>query len=262
MNLAHEADLDQMIGLIREDCRSFGMEESRINTLISDVLIKGSNNNDFSFQYRDQTGYTLTFWERGFCNWGISSFDGMEFRFLFQRHIVLHDFADPEETNKFMSDAQAIFGQTEEYRKAMDDIQKKRKKDELSEGSLLVFRTDGGSEYRFVWTGVMHYYPNKSSASGYGSDDWMYLCKMDDHHWILRLTYGPPVWICLPIPETDAEQIRQTAGEALRSVYNANWDQNRLILHLHPKDTGLIRNIVIPDYHRNGLLTDRDLYGI
>ena len=132
----------------------------------------------------------------------------------------------------------------------------------VREGTALGFRTDDGTEYRFVWSGVMQYYPNKGSRSGYDSDDWMYLCRMDDRDWILLLSYGPEaVWVCLPIPETDAEQIRRTAGEALHSVYYANRDQNKVILHLHPEDVGQIAKIVIPDYHRNGLLTDSDLYG-
>ena len=89
----------------------------------------------------------------------------------------------------------------------------------------------------------------------------MYLCRMEDQSWILRLTFGPPVWSCLPVPEAGAEQIRQTGGKTLRSVYTASWNPGRAVLHLHPEDPGLIGKIVIPGFHRNGLLTDRDLYG-
>ena len=110
MDPAHEADLDRMIGLIRDDCRFFGMEEDRIGSLVRNVLVKGHDNNDYSFEYLDSTGYTLTFWERGQCNWGISSFDGLEFRYLFQRHIVLRNFMDPEETARFLSRAKTRFG--------------------------------------------------------------------------------------------------------------------------------------------------------
>ena len=150
----------------------------------------------------------------------------------------------------------------EEARARIREYYRSLTENPVREGTSLVFHTDDGTEYRFVWTGVMHYYPNKSSASGYGSDDWMYLCNMDDQYWILHLTYGPAaVWSCLPVPEADAEQIRQTEGETLRSAYYANWDQNRLILHLHPEDLRLIGKIVIPDSHRCGLLTDPDLYG-
>ena len=111
----------------------------------------------------------------------------------------------------------------------------------------------------------MRFFPNDSSMSGYGSDDWLYLCRMDDEYRILHLEYsgeyGSAVWTCLPILQMDAEQIRQSSGEMLRSVYYANWNQNRLIIHLHPDDISIIRRIVIPDDHRNGRLTDSDLYG-
>ena len=150
--------------------------------------------------------------------------------------------------------------------KAREDIRayyRSLAEDPVGPGSDLAYRTDSGAEYHLSWTGIMRYYPNDASASGYGSDDWMYLCRMDDRYWILYLQYsGEAVWRCLPISDPDAERIRQTSGEALKAVYCANWDQDRLILHLHPEDLRLIEKIVFPDYHREGLLTSRDLYGI
>ena len=127
MGNLHDADLDRMTALIAEDCRYFGIEESRIENIRKDILIKGFNNDDYSFEYREETGYTLTFRERGQCNWGISAFDEMDFRFLVQLHVVHHATYSPDKIGQFLSAARERFGQTEEYQKALALIQKRKR---------------------------------------------------------------------------------------------------------------------------------------
>ena len=109
----------------------------------------------------------------------------------------------------------------------------------------------------------MRYYPNRSSSSGYGSDQWMFLCRIGDDYYILCLDfsgeYGKAIWSCLPIEEKEAARIQQTEACDLRSVFYENWNQEKVIIHLHPETLCVIREIVIPDYHRTGKLTDDDL---
>ena len=117
---------DLMIARIKEDCRFFGLEESYIQALEKDVLITKQSNDDYWFSCNDGQGYVLTFWERGQCNFGINSLSEEGFRFLFQRHIVLHDFKDLSKSEDFMAKAYPLFGETREYQEAQDDLARRR----------------------------------------------------------------------------------------------------------------------------------------
>ena len=111
--MQYQEKLEQMKERIREDCRFFGVGESYCN----DILRTDFSDNDYYFYYDPDKGYVLTFWERGFCNWGMNSTDELGFRFLFQRHIVLHDFMflSIPDAKKSMKGAYALFGATQEY---------------------------------------------------------------------------------------------------------------------------------------------------
>ena len=121
--------LDQMTQWIKDDCRCFGLGKAYIDSIEKDILITCCSNNDYYFYYDPEKGYVLTFWERGFCNWGMNSRDERGFRFLFLRHLILHDFMfmSVPEAEKFMSDAAALFGETQEYRDAEAWLNRRRK---------------------------------------------------------------------------------------------------------------------------------------
>ena len=124
----HEEKLERMIASIEEDCRRFGMDETRIRALEKHVLVLHSPcpDNDYNFYFSEDFGYVLTFWERGFCNWGMSSFDELGFRFLFQRHIIHHDFLSLSEAEEFMTAARPLFGETREYQDAQAFLHEKK----------------------------------------------------------------------------------------------------------------------------------------
>lgn len=62
----------------------------------------------------------------------------------------------------------------------------------------------------FAYSGHTRYKPNKSSASGYGSDEWMYLCEENGRNYILVFSddasYGTG-WMCVELLEGDSEKL-------------------------------------------------------
>lgn len=129
--MKNEEKLDRMITLIKDDCRFFGVAREWIDSLEKDVLIKGHQNDDYSFCFDDLKGYVLTFWERGYCNWGMASSDEAGFRFLFQRHIVLNDFQSVQDAERFMRAAFPVFGTTEGYKEAAAFLNRKMRKNTM-----------------------------------------------------------------------------------------------------------------------------------
>ena len=125
--------LRHMTELIEDDCRRFGMDEASVLMLEKDILKTKPDNDDYYFYYDDEKGYVLTFWERGFCNFGMGSADPLGFRFLFQRHIVLHDFSDIPVLERFMREAAGIFGDTSEYREGELFLKKKKEAEPKAE---------------------------------------------------------------------------------------------------------------------------------
>ena len=124
----HKEKLDRMTAQLREDCLYFGQSEADFQHIEEDILITWQSDNDYYYYYDDRLGYVLTFWERGYCNWGINSPDEKEFRFLFQQHIILQDFRFQPESEAFMTRAFPIFGTTEAYRKAREELDRKFRK--------------------------------------------------------------------------------------------------------------------------------------
>lgn len=116
-------EVEKMIETIREDCRIFGHDSA-----VSDVLRTESTNDDYYFYYDDKLGYVLTFWERGYCNWGMNAVDPMGFRFLYQRHIVLHDFLDLSKSKAFLEKARPLMGGTREFQEAEDLLLERERK--------------------------------------------------------------------------------------------------------------------------------------
>jgi hypothetical protein len=70
--------------------------------------------------------------------------------------------------------------------------------------------TEEGQLYNFTYSGYTCFHPNRSSACGYGSDDWMYLCKENDRYYLLMFSddasYGT-AWMCTELHEGDYERL-------------------------------------------------------
>ena len=112
----------------------------------------------------------------------------------------------------------------------------------------------------------MHFYHEYSSRfSGYGSYTWLYLCEKDSESYILKYEYsdeyGCAVWGCLPIAKERIPEVEQTSGEALMSIYRAEWSEDKVIYHIHPTDLAQVKPLIVPDFIRSGKLTDVDFYG-
>ena len=70
--------------------------------------------------------------------------------------------------------------------------------------------TKEGRKYNFIYSGHTRYSPNRSSTCGYGSDDWIYLCKENDTYYLLMFTdnaeFGT-AWMCTQLLEEDFEDL-------------------------------------------------------
>ncbi|MBQ7119265.1 MAG: hypothetical protein IJO09_03535 [Oscillospiraceae bacterium] len=127
--------LDNIVELIISDCRRFGVPEKRIEQFLEkgNELNQEQGNHDWMFiayNLNGAPGYSITNWERGQCNFGYGDCDELNFRFLFQKNTVqqLYNLTITEENKnkaeKFMNDSFELFGETSEYKKALDWFEK------------------------------------------------------------------------------------------------------------------------------------------
>ena len=83
---------------------------------------------------------------------------------------------------------------------------------EGKEEQTTVFRmiTKEKQPLELTYTGHTRYSPNRSSACGYGSDDWMYLCREKDIYYLLTFSddagYGTG-WSCTQLLAGDYERL-------------------------------------------------------
>ena len=70
--------------------------------------------------------------------------------------------------------------------------------------------TKEGLSHNFSYLDHTRYSPNRSSTCGYGSDDWMYLCKENDRYYLLIFSddasYGTG-WMCTELLNGDSENL-------------------------------------------------------
>lgn len=73
--------------------------------------------------------------------------------------------------------------------------------------------TKEGQQLKLTYTGHARYSPNRSSRCGYGSDDWMYLCKEKGMYYLLvfsdQADYGTG-WICAPLLVKEYEELQES----------------------------------------------------
>ena len=126
-----------------------------------------------------------------------------------------------------------------------------------------VFKMHTGDDvhYEFVYCGCKGYVPNKSTHSGYGSDDWYYLCKVDEEICILHFevngAYGFGCWDCA--------MLEKGAEAALKEANEEQWIEKyavstRRIRRLKLDDIDAVRHI-LPKVARIGALEDHHYSG-
>ncbi len=116
----------------------------------------------------------------------------------------------------------------------------------------------------FEYSGISEYVPNGSSRSGYGSDDWFFLCNSGKQDCILNFSvsgeFGRAVWSCAAITEEERRGIGQTGGKSVCSTFYRT-DVYSWLIHLHPADIETVKPIIQPPFSRMGPLTDADYLG-
>ena len=118
----------------------------------------------------------------------------------------------------------------------------------------------------FEYNGVCKCSPNSASRSGYGSDEWFFLCKSGRQNCILRFSYsgehGAACWSCFPISENEIPETGNPGGEGLDKVFYDHFRTGLPMYHLHPVDIQVVKSIIQPPFHRSGPLTDNDYIGV
>lgn len=109
---------------------------------------------------------------------------------------------------------------------------------------------------KFIYSGYTRYSPNRSSRSGYGSDDWMYLCEENGRNYILMFSDGAGYgtgWICTELLEEDyAKMVNEDAAFWCSIAYSKERAQ---IYSIRLTDVESVRHL-LPTCSRCGKLTD------
>lgn len=118
-------------------------------------------------------------------------------------------------------------------------------------------------EYDFTITDS-YYSPNEATMSGYGSDDWYFLCKENNNYGILLFSisaeFGKGVWDFVYINEEDYQRI---IGDIVKiqKYYWDNW-KGKKHLKLHPRDIDSAYELINTKIHRTGIITEEIITGI
>lgn len=118
------------------------------------------------------------------------------------------------------------------------------------------------TKYEFLYSGVMKYKPNKSSASGYGSDVWFYLCRYQNDDCLLIFSdtsgYGT-IWECTKLDEIEAQNLKFGDLDLWNETYyKAKKHSNILGLHLENIDEVMD---ILPECSRCYEFSDIHYYG-
>lgn len=119
-------------------------------------------------------------------------------------------------------------------------------------------------KYTFILDGICFHSPNKSSISGYGSDDWLFSCKCDEKDCILRFSCsaeGGAIWDCIFISLNEAMLLSVAKEELWSKILYSNYSKSK-ISRLHPTDINSAKYIIKNKYSKMGPLTDMDFYGL
>lgn len=132
-------------------------------------------------------------------------------------------------------------------------------------GIILEMHDKNGKKYRFEYAGTRNYYPNLSSMSGYGSDEWMFLCYDAENKYILEFQASGAcgyAWAAVRIPPTIFDELAMNRGEDIFVVfYSYFMNKEYAIYALHPDSIDLAKQLVGSEYSRMGKMTDKDFYG-
>ena len=123
--------------------------------------------------------------------------------------------------------------------------------------TILKMHSKEGTDYAFTYAGHQRYSPNKTSISGYGSDDWFYLCTCEETTYILHFevsgAYGYGCWVGRALTSQEARGLplsktKKWMNLLYKNGYDAtirlNLDNIEEVKHLLPTDAriGVLNN--------------------
>lgn len=128
--------------------------------------------------------------------------------------------------------------------------------------TVLKMHSSNGESYQFTYKGHMRYSPNCSSTSGYGSDDWYYLCEHSGKSYMLHFevnsAYGFGCWDGTPLNAGAEEELKTADIKQWRQLLYAEGWEGTVKLSLDNIDE--IRHI-LPTSSRIGYLNDNHYRG-
>ncbi len=131
------------------------------------------------------------------------------------------------------------------------------------ESFVFDMRSESGEKYSFVLSGHCLYSPNRCSTCGYGSDDWLYVCKLNNQNCLLSFTCNAeyaPIWDFVLIEENDVVDLLKGKASKWAEVFYSNMRKSKNA-SIHPVDITSAKMVIKSTASRMGVLTDKDLYG-
>lgn len=107
------------------------------------------------------------------------------------------------------------------------------------------------------YLGYTRYSPNRSSTSGYGSDEWMYLCEEKSTHYLLMFSDDASCgtcWMCTELLKGDYENLLKKDVRFWVSIAYSEERTKRYAIHL--MDVESVRHLLPTSSRCCGNLTD------
>lgn len=128
----------------------------------------------------------------------------------------------------------------------------------------LIFKmqTPKGGLRNFTYSGHTRYSPNRSSRCGYGSDDWIYLCKENEKDFLLMFTDNASCgtgWMCTSLLHGDKEKL--IVEDVLFWGEIAYSKEREKMYALHLLDIDSVRHLLPTSSRCCSKLTDKHYYG-
>lgn len=132
--------------------------------------------------------------------------------------------------------------------------------------TIINMHDKNGIKYEFEYVGVSEYYPNQANRSGYGSDEWMFLCNQEGKLCILSFQVSPEfgyVWSSVCIPEASYNELIKHHKKKFYHFfhYYFQFKENRVI-GLHPDNIQLVKQLIGSTRSRMGEMSDKEFYGL
>ena len=133
-------------------------------------------------------------------------------------------------------------------------------------GTVFGMHDDHGNRYAFEYVEINGFKPNQSGMCGYGTDEWMFLCRLgEDKYYIVSFAADAGqgyIWTGVRIPRSAFDEMVISRGDGLYKTFYLYFknEENR-IYSLHPDDIALAKQLVGSERSRMGKITDQDFYG-